>query len=64
MDLNFSPAELAFRDEVRAWLEAECPQDLRTKVLDYEELSKEDLLRWHRTLARKGWVAPAWPTEA
>jgi alkylation response protein AidB-like acyl-CoA dehydrogenase len=63
MDLNFSATELAFRDEVRGWLESELPQDLRAKVLDYQELSKEDLLRWHRTLARKGWVAPAWPVE-
>jgi hypothetical protein len=26
-------------------------------------LSKDDLLRWHRILARQGWVAPAWPKE-
>ena len=29
----------------------------------YEELSKDELLRWHKILAKKGWVAPAWPQE-
>ena len=28
-----------------------------------EELAKEDFLAWHRILAKKGWVAPAWPKE-
>jgi alkylation response protein AidB-like acyl-CoA dehydrogenase len=26
-------------------------------------MGKEDMLAWHRILAAKGWVAPAWPTE-
>jgi alkylation response protein AidB-like acyl-CoA dehydrogenase len=63
MDLNYSPDELAFRDEVRAWLQANLPGDLKDKVASYAHLSKEDLLRWHRILAKKGWVAPAWPKE-
>jgi len=63
MDLNYSQEELAFRDEVRAWLAANLPQDLRDKVANYEELTKDDLLRWHRILAKKGWVAPSWPVE-
>ena len=63
MDLNYSAEETAFRDEIRGWLSANIPADLRRKVLDYEELSKEDLVRWHRILAAKGWVAPTWPKE-
>jgi alkylation response protein AidB-like acyl-CoA dehydrogenase len=63
MDLNYSPEELAFRDEVRGWLRANLPQDLREKVENYAHLSKDDLMRWHRILAKQGWVAPAWPKE-
>jgi alkylation response protein AidB-like acyl-CoA dehydrogenase len=63
MDLNYSPDELAFRDEIRSWLGRNLPSDLREKVATYAHLSKEDLLRWHRILAKKGWVAPAWPKE-
>jgi len=63
MDLNYSQEELSFRDEVRTWLEANLPQDLGKKMADYAHLSKDDLLRWHKILGRKGWVAPAWPSE-
>ncbi|MFM1987515.1 MAG: hypothetical protein RJA99_472 [Pseudomonadota bacterium] len=63
MDLNYSPEELAFRDEVRGWLRENLPEDLRAKTAAGDHLNKEDLLRWHRILAKKGWVAPAWPEE-
>ena len=63
MDLNYSPEELAFRDEVRSWLQANLPRDLKEKVASYAHLSREELLRWHKILAKKGWVAPAWPRE-
>ncbi len=63
MDLNYSAEELAFRDQVRSWLQANLPRDLQEKVERHAHLSKDDLLRWHRILADKGWVAPAWPKE-
>ncbi len=63
MDLNYSNDEIAFRDEVRDWLDSSVPAELREKVLEYRELSKEDLLRWHRILADKGWIAPSWPVQ-
>jgi alkylation response protein AidB-like acyl-CoA dehydrogenase len=63
MDLNYSAEENAFREEVRTWLDANIPPELREKVLNYEELGKDDLVRWHKILAKKGWVAPAWPVE-
>ncbi len=63
MDLNYSAEELAFRDEVRGWLAANLPAELKKKVSDYEDLSRDDLLGWHKILAKKGWVAPAWPKE-
>ncbi|MSQ18368.1 MAG: pimeloyl-CoA dehydrogenase large subunit [Betaproteobacteria bacterium] len=63
MDLNYSADELAFRDEVRAWLAANLPNDLREKVSGYAHLSRDDLLRWHKILAKKAWIAPAWPKE-
>jgi alkylation response protein AidB-like acyl-CoA dehydrogenase len=63
MDLNYSQEELAFRDQVRGWLEANLPQDLRDKMASYAHLSKDDLVRWHKILAKQGWVAPSWPKE-
>ncbi|MDB5745989.1 MAG: pimeloyl-CoA dehydrogenase large subunit [Massilia sp.] len=63
MDLNYSAEELAFRDEVRAFLDAHLPADLQHKVRKHLRLSKDDNVRWHRILADKGWVAPGWPVE-
>ena len=63
MDLNYSAIELAFRDEVRTWLQANLPADLQQKVQDNAALGKDDYLRWHKILANKGWVAPVWPAE-
>ncbi|PEH86201.1 acyl-CoA dehydrogenase family protein [Burkholderia gladioli] len=63
MDLDHSPADDAFRVEVRAWLEANLPRTLRDKVLNHKRLSREDYLDWHRRLATRGWSAPAWPVE-
>jgi alkylation response protein AidB-like acyl-CoA dehydrogenase len=63
MDLNYSAEELAFRDEASAWLRDNLPAELREKVTRYRSLSKDDLLRWHKILAAKGWIAPAWPHE-
>jgi len=63
MDLNYSADEAAFRIEVRTWLEANIPPELKQKVVTYQELDREELLTWHRVLARKGWVAPSWPVE-
>ena len=61
MDLSYSAEELAFRDQVRAWLEASLPSDIRDKVVGYRGLSKDDYQRWHRILATQGWSVPHWP---
>jgi alkylation response protein AidB-like acyl-CoA dehydrogenase len=63
MDLGYSTEETSFRNEVRGWLADNLPADLREKVLAYQHLSKEDLVRWHKILAAKGWAVPHWPVE-
>ena len=64
MDLSYSAEEQAFRDEVRSWLAAKLPADIRDKVTGYRHLSKEDFIRWHKILAAKGWSVPHWPVES
>jgi alkylation response protein AidB-like acyl-CoA dehydrogenase len=63
MDLNYTAEDLAFRDTVRAFLEANLPSDLQQKVRNHLRLQKDDYVRWHRIAARQGWAAPAWPVE-
>jgi alkylation response protein AidB-like acyl-CoA dehydrogenase len=63
MDLHYSDEDLAFRDQVRAFLDSHLPKDLQAKVLKHLRLSKDDFVRWHKILATQGWVAPGRPVE-
>jgi alkylation response protein AidB-like acyl-CoA dehydrogenase len=64
VDLSFSPAEEAFRAEVRAFI-AECKPRLPKSVgwPEAEITTREDYLAWHKMLFAKGWVAPSWPKQ-
>lgn len=63
MDLTFSPAEEAFREEVRKFLKDELPPELAEKVARHRSLTKGDMERWHAILNAKGWLASHWPVE-
>ena len=63
MNLHESGADRAFRIEVRDFVRSSLPADLRWKVMHFMRLDKSDVGRWHETLYRKGWGAPAWPKE-
>jgi alkylation response protein AidB-like acyl-CoA dehydrogenase len=55
----------AFRAELRAWLEANVPDDLRPEqaaTLPDEERVRR-LRAWQRTLAQHRWIAINWPVE-
>jgi alkylation response protein AidB-like acyl-CoA dehydrogenase len=62
MDVQFTPEEIAFREEVRNFLENDYPPELRGKY-SRDEYSKEDFLLWQKTLHKRGWGAPAWPKQ-
>ena len=61
-----------FRAETRAWLEAECPAEVRAPMT-----SEADMIwggrnavfataaheRWMRVMGERGWTAPEWPRE-
>ena len=65
MDIAFSPADAAFRDEVRRFLDENLNERLREAGrLATSVYADRDIMReWHQILYRKGWVAPAWPVE-
>jgi alkylation response protein AidB-like acyl-CoA dehydrogenase len=64
MDLNFSADELAFRDEVRAFVTENLPAGMRDRTRRGDDrLIKDDILGWQRILHARGWGAPAWPVE-
>ena len=66
MDFDFTPEQEAFRKEVRAWLEANLPDDLRGRSFassraDRDEVAK--LRAWQKTMAEAGFVGMDWPRE-
>ncbi|HEY0651022.1 acyl-CoA dehydrogenase family protein [Phenylobacterium sp.] len=65
MDLSWSDEDRRFRDEVRAFLDAELMPELRHvgKTLTSVYAERDVSLAWQAILLRKGWVAPAWPKE-
>src|SRR6266852_8128261 len=66
MDLGFTAAEEAFRQEVRGWLEANLPAEGRHRgVGGFREEEETDLQRqWQRRLHEAGWLKLAWPKAA
>src|SRR5580692_3688494 len=63
MRLEFTEEELAFRDEVRAFLRDRLPKTISDKVLNGYELSREDHVLWQRTLHERGWGGMGWPKQ-
>ena len=63
MDLAFTPEELGFREEIRAWVHAQLPQDIAHKVHNALQLTREDMQRWGKILGKKGWLGHAWSKE-
>jgi alkylation response protein AidB-like acyl-CoA dehydrogenase len=55
-----TPAEAAFRNEVRSWLESNLAMSLRGRTV---RPPPNELMPWYQTLSRKGWVAPHWPKQ-
>jgi alkylation response protein AidB-like acyl-CoA dehydrogenase len=63
MDLNLTPDEAAFRDELRPWLAANVPKDWNTWREKPLEESFPYLRSWQRKLHEGGWAAVSWPKE-
>ena len=65
MDLDFSAEDLAFRDEVRAFIAEHFDDDMRARSAQSKNhhIDKAGQVRWLKALNAKGWIAPDWPVE-
>jgi acyl-CoA dehydrogenase len=65
MNLDFTPDELAFQTEVRAFFAEKLTPDLRlANALTPSVFSDPDIFRrWQRILFERGWAASSWPAE-
>ena len=61
-----------FRQEVREWLEANCPESMRSPYRSEAdvcwggrnfEFQSDDQRLWLERMAERGWTAPTWPKE-
>ena len=61
----------AFRNETRDWLEANCPESMRTPMSQGDvvwggrkvEFKDPDQKIWMDRMGEKGWTCPTWPKE-
>lgn len=61
----------SFREEVRDWLNANCPEEMRRPMESEADAVwggkkgqySEPQLLWLERMAAKGWTVPEWPTE-
>jgi len=68
--MNVSHLEI-FRSETRAWLEANCPPEMRQPATDGDVyrggrnavFSSEPQRLWFERMRDKGWTVPDWPRE-
>jgi alkylation response protein AidB-like acyl-CoA dehydrogenase len=63
MNVTFSEAELAFREEIRAIFSSEFPEDIRQKRELGVPLEREDMVRFQQWLHERGWAGVNWPVE-
>ena len=65
MDLDFTAEDLAFRDEVRAFIKDAFDDDMRAHMAQSKNghIDKQGQVRWLKRLNDKGWIVPDWPVE-
>ena len=66
MDFEFSERDEAFRKEVRGWLEANLPDDLRGTAFAASRADRDAVQRlraWQKTMYEAGYVGMDWPRE-
>jgi len=66
MNFDFSPSEEVFRKQVRGWLEANVPDDLRGRSFAATRADRDEVGRlrvWQRRMYEAGYVGMDWPSE-
>lgn len=65
MNLNFTPEELAFQQEVRTFLAQNLPAHIVEGTANNSSVfvEKDIALEWQDILVKQGWAVPQWPEE-
>lgn len=62
MDIQFTPEDLEFQNEVRAFLSESVTDEIRGGYVG-GEVDPAIMVKWQKVLHKQGWVAPNWPAE-
>lgn len=52
-----------FRAQIRTFVQARLPSDIRCAIRSGQQLSRERTIAWHEILASAGYLVPHWPRE-
>ena len=63
MQVSYSQDEQKFRDEVRTWLKENTPDEIIAQTLGGSTLDPVLQKKYHKILAEKEWIGPAFPKE-
>jgi alkylation response protein AidB-like acyl-CoA dehydrogenase len=68
MDFADTPEQAAFRAEVRGWLAANLPEDIRVDDAADQRIAPDrailkQRIAWQKTMHAAGWVGLSWPRE-
>ena len=63
MEISFTEKDLQFRDQVRSWIKNDYPAHIKQKQNNGKELSKQDIIDFHKALSAQGWMGYNWPAE-
>jgi alkylation response protein AidB-like acyl-CoA dehydrogenase len=59
----YSEEEERFRGEVKQWLQENISSEIKDQTFGGATLDPELLIQWHKTLYKKGWIAPEFPKD-
>jgi pimeloyl-CoA dehydrogenase large subunit len=63
VDLRYTDEELAFRDEIRTFLRANIPADIRKRIGEGRHIGREDFVKCQQIMNAHGMATPNWPVE-
>ena len=63
MNIDYTPEELAFQQDIRTWFKENLPADLKRKNQLGATLTKEDIVGWQKILTKAGYLVVSWPEE-
>jgi alkylation response protein AidB-like acyl-CoA dehydrogenase len=67
MDFRLTPAQEAFRDEVREWLKRNLPQEWTSRAISGPDVPRAEaydfLKQWQKKLYAAGFIGLTWPKE-